>query len=346
MSENLSSRGAAVLDLVVEAYIVSGQPVGSTSVATGFAEPISSATIRNVMAELEALGYLSQPHTSAGRVPTERGYRRYVERLFRQRRLRRVDEHSIRRRLSAAQLEVGELLHRACSLLSELSSHVGVVLTPRPSRTIVQHIEFLRTGADRALLLFVTQGGMVYTRTIKVSEELSESDLGAAAEYLADRFAGHTLGEIRDRLLDGWEVELPVESRRQRTAIRIGVRWLVGIGQAEVLVEGASRLLDNPELSSAEMLQDVFATFEEPTQLGNVLTECGGGYDPSVLIGGERLPAALGGCTLIAASYMSDGQPVGALGVLGPTRMHYDLTIPLVAATARATSEAIAELCS
>jgi heat-inducible transcriptional repressor len=346
MSKKLNTRGAAVLDLVVEAYIASGQPVGSTSVATGFTEPISSATIRNVMAELEALGYLFQPHTSAGRVPTETGYRRYVERLFRQRRLRRVDERSIRRRLSNAQLEVGELLHRACSLLSELSTHVGVVLTPRPSRTIVQHIEFLRTGADRALLLFVTQGGMVLTRTIKVSEELNEADLAATAEYLADRFAGLTLGEIRDRLLDGWEVELPVESLRERTAIRIGVRWLVGFGQAEVLVEGASKLLHNPEMSSAEVLQEVFATFEEPTQLGDVLTECGGGYDPSVLIGGDSLPAALGGCTLIAASYMSEGQPMGALGVLGPTRMHYDLTIPLVAATARATSEAMAELYS
>jgi heat-inducible transcriptional repressor len=346
MSETLSPRSDAVLDLVVENYIGSGQPVGSTSVAAAFAEPISSATIRNVMAELEALGYLFQPHTSAGRVPTEKGYRRYVERLFRQRRLHRIDERSIRRRLSQARLEVGELLHGACSLLSELSNHVGVVLTPRPSRTVVQHIEFIRTGADRALLLFVTQGGMVHTRTIKISEELDDSDLEAAASDLAARFAGRTLGEIRDRLMARRRSEASVSGERQWTVIDLAAQWLDDFGRAEVLVEGASRLLDNPELSRAEVLQNVFATFEEPTQLTDVLAECGGRYDPSVLIGSDSLPAALGGCTLIAASYMSGGSPVGALGVLGPTRMHYEFTIPLVAATARATSEAITELYS
>jgi heat-inducible transcriptional repressor len=187
---------------------------------------------------------------------------------------------------------------------------------------------------------------MVHTRTLKVDEVLTDSDLGAAAEYLAEKFVGRTLREIRDRMSSRQESKGSIADQRQWTDIELGAEWIEGLGQAEVLVEGASRLLDNPELSRAEALSDLFATFEEPTQLGDVLTECGGRYDPSVLIGGEGLPAALGGCTLIAASYMSAGRPVGALGILGPTRMHYDLTIPLVAATARATSEAITELCS
>ena len=343
MAESLSQRSADVLDTLVERYILTGQPVGSATVADGFPEPISSATIRNVMAELEEHGYLRQPHTSAGRMPTAHGYRLYVERLLQQRRLRRVDESSIKQKLGAARPEVAGLLQRACSLLSSMSRHVGVVLAPPLADTVIRHVEFVRLGSGRVLVVFVTRGGMVHTRAIRLRGDLPRGDLEAAAAYLAAHFSGRTLREVREQLQ---EHTLQRKSDRPRhLAFRLGARSLgPGIDEAEVLVEGASRLLDSPELADADVFQSLFAACEERTELGRLLNEYGAGYSPQVVIGDEGMPAALGSCTLIAAGYGSTDRPWGALGILGPTRMEYARAIPVVAAMARATSDRISEL--
>jgi heat-inducible transcriptional repressor len=280
-------------------------------------------------------------------MPTGVGYRLYVERLMREGRLRRIDRRSIRRRLLSASVGIDELLQRTCSLLSELSSHVGIVLAPPPAETEVRHIEFLRISGKRVLLLFVTETGTVHSRTLAVGHEVSDDDLQAAQRYLAKRFAGRTLREIRELMLEVTEIGALGAEVGRRAARQLGTRWFgPGIERGEVIVEGASRLLDHPDLSEAEGLQSLFEAFEEPSQLGRILSEQRLDSRPRVLIGHERLPEALGGCTLIAASYTSGDRPVGALGVLGPTRMEYSLAIPLVAATARATSEVITELWS
>ena len=342
MTSQSSPRAAAVLDAVVETYITSGLPVGSATVADRVTEPVSSATIRNVMAELERQGYLEQPHTSAGRVPTSRGYARYVKSLMREGRLQSVDETPIKRRLHDAPQEVDSLLHQVCSTLSEMTSLVGVVLTPPAADTDIRHVELVRLGHKRVLVVFVGGGGAVHTRAITLEEELDDAELDEAASYLAQRFIGRTLRQARERIRAASEERQP---RARAMAVLLARRSLSRrIEESEVLVEGAFHLLDRPEMAGGPMLPGIFAAFEERRLLGSVLTECGSSFGPSVLIGRERLPRAFEDCALIAASFRSGSQSVGALGVMGPTRMEYNRTIPMVAAMARATSEVLSEL--
>ena len=259
--------------------------------------------------------------------------------------MRPVDEGKIREELHAAQLEVAGLLHRACALLSEMSCHVGVVLAPSVASTVIRHIEFVRLGIGRVLVVFVTGAGVVHSRAISVDEELSEQLLATAASYMCERFVGRTLGEVKRRIRELIGKASPALNDAGRLALELGERGLSpAIDRAEVFVEGASRLLESPEFVDAERRQALFATFERPGTLERLLAECEVGMRPAVLIGADRLPAPLDSCTLIAASYSSSGRPLGALGVLGPTRMEYARTIPVVAAMARATSDMISEL--
>lgn len=346
MTSELTSRAATVLDVVVENFITRGLPVGSATVARQFPVPISPATVRNVMAELERQGYLEQPHTSAGRKPTARGYARYVNKLMREGRLQSVDEGSIRRRLHAAQPEVDSLLHQVCSTLSEMTSLVGVVLTPPPGDTDIRQIELVRLGQKRVLVVFVSGGGVVRAKALVLEEEPDDSDLEAAAGYLARRFVGQTLREARERARSTGPGE-SAPPRSRALAFRLARRTLgQGIEEAELLIEGTFHLLDSPEIAGGRTLSEIFAAFEEREALGRLLNECGAEFGPRVLIGRDRLPGAFGECALIAAGYSSGSQPVGALGVLGPTRMEYNRTIPMVAAMARATSDRLAELYS
>jgi len=344
MSTELTPRGAAVLEVVVRHFIATGQPVGSATVASDIQEAVSSATVRNAMADLERRGYLEQPHTSAGRQPTARGYIAYVEHLMEYGRLHSVDESSIRAGLDSVRLELDALLQRACSMLSEMTHQVGVVLTPLPAEFDIRHIDLVRMGADRVSVVFVTGGGMVHTRTIGLEEALDDGDLQAAADYLLRRFGGLTLRQLRE-CTESAEPESP--SGSAALALRL-VRRSLGdaINEASVLVEGTFHLLDTPDLAERATLPSILAAFEERTQLSRLLTECGATAGPSVLIGRAGLPEALRGCALVAASYHSGSRPLGALGILGPARMEYHRTIPMVDTMARVTSDMVTRLCA
>ena len=344
MPTELTPRGAAVLEVVVRHFIATGQPVGSGTVASDIQEAVSSATVRNAMADLERRGYLEQPHTSAGRQPTARGYVAYVKHLMEHGRLHSVDESSIRARLDSERPELDALLQRACSMLSEMTHQVGVVLTPLPAESDIRHIDLVRMGADRVSVVFVTGGGMVHTRTVGFDETLGDGDLEAAAKYLLRRFGGLTLRQLRERTGSA-SPEAP--SGPAALALRLVRRSLGdGINKASVLVEGTFHLLDTPDLAERATLPSILAAFEERTQLSRLLTECGATAGPRVLIGRDGLPEALGGCALVAASYHSGDRPLGALGILGPARMEYHRTIPMVDTMARVTSDMVTRLCA
>jgi heat-inducible transcriptional repressor len=344
MTKNLTQRGAAVLDVVVRHFIATGQPAGSVTVAGLLDEKVSSATVRNVMAEFTRQGYLTQPHTSAGRIPTARGYVAYVKHLMRHGDLQRVDERRMRERFDEARPELDALLQRACSVLSEMTQHVGVVLVPSPAEADIRHVELVRLGPDRVSIVFVTSVGMVHIRTIMFEEELGESALEAAADYVRHRFAGQTLRHLRESIGDS---STSTASHPEAIAIRL-VRRSLGdaIDQPAMYVEGAFHLLDSPELAERATFPEIFAAFEERSELSEVLAGCGTEMGARVLIGRAGLPASLGGCALVAAGYRSGPRPVGALGVLGPARMHYERTIPMVTTMARVTSDMVTRLCA
>jgi len=343
MAKQFSERGASVLDVVVRHFIATGQPAGSTTVAGMLAEKVSSATVRNVMAGLARAGYLTQPHTSAGRMPTAAGYVAYVRHLMLQGELQRIDESSIRALLDEAQPELEALLQRACSVLSEMTHHVGVVLTPPPAEGDILHVELVRLGRDRVSVVFVISGGMVHARTI-VEEALDANVLDAAADYLRRRFRGRTLGQMRESVAGATS---PSAAPPEVIAIRL-VRRSLGdaIDRSTMLVEGAVNLFDSPELTERATLPEIFAAFEDRSELSRILAGCGTETDARVLIGRAELPASLGGCALVAAGYRSGSRSVGALGVLGPARMHYERTIPMVTTMARVTSDMVTRLCA
>jgi heat-inducible transcriptional repressor len=344
MNSELSPRGAAVLDIIVRHFIATGQPAGSATVADQLAESVSSATVRNVMAELSRQGYVAQPHTSAGRTPTGRGYIAYVRHLMQHGDLQRVDERRIRAYLDEVQPDLDAVLQRACSILADMSQQVGMVLAPPPAEADIRHIELVRVGLDRVSVVFVTSGGRVHTRTVVFNENLQERELEEAAGFLRDRFSGRTLRQLRDRVV---AQQLSGSSRPEALAVRL-VRRSLGdaIDQAAVLVEGTFHLLDSPELTERATLPEILAAVEQRSELSRLLAACGADVAPRVLVGRDVLPDVLRGCALVAAGYRSGGQMLGALGVLGPARMHYEKTIPMVTTMARVTTDVVTRLCA
>ncbi len=344
MNTNLTPRGAAVLDVVVRHFIATGQPAGSATVTDQLAERVSSATVRNVMAKLARRGYLTQSHTSAGRTPTARGYVAYVQHLIEHGDLQRIDESRIRERLDDAQPELDAVLQRACSVLAEMTQQVGMVLAPPPAESDIRQVELVRVGPDRVSVVFVTTGGRVHTRTVVFDEQLADREIEEAAGFLRRRFAGYTLRQLRERVA---LKSAGGASRPEILAVRLVRRSLgAAIDQAAVFVEGAFHLLDSPELTERAILPDIFAAFEERSELSRLLATCGAEAEPRVLIGRDGLPEALRGCALVAAGYRAGTQPAGALGVLGPARMQYEHTIPMVITMARVTGDVVTRLCA
>jgi heat-inducible transcriptional repressor len=218
------------------------------------------------------------------------------------------------------------------------------VLTPPPAETDIRHIDLVRMGVDRVSVVFVTGGGMVHTRTVKLEDRLDDGELHAAADYLLRRFGGLTLRQLRERSATSGHA---VAGGPAALALRLMRRSLGdAIDEAPVLVEGTFHLLDTPDLAERATLPSILAAFEERTQLSRLLTECGGAAGPRVLIGRAGLPEELRGCALVAASYRSGDRPVGALGILGPARMEYHRTIPMVDTMARVTSDMVTRLCA
>ena len=340
----LSSRGAAVLDAVIERFIATGEPVGSVAISEMLSERVSAATVRNTMAELERLGYLEQPHTSAGRKPTLQGYHRHVEQLLTEGRAQAVDESRLRHRLDTDPLEVPELLHRSCRLLAELSELVGMVSVPPLGDTILQHIEFIRLEGPRVLVVVAARNGQVDNRVVILNEPVSQEQLDRAAEYLVSRFSGRSLREVARRLRALHEEARERLDAQERQAIRLGARSFDGLlGEPDVLVEGAYSLLGKPDFQAREDLRAVLSILEQRRVLAGFLHPSDDEPDAvRVLIGADGLPEELCGCTRLAASYSSGDSAAGSVALLGPTRLEYARAIGLVRAIARTTTELLA----
>lgn len=341
----IAGRSAAVLDAVIERYIATGDPVGSAAIPSMLTERVSPATVRNVMAELEHLGYLEQPHTSAGRSPTRRGYRRYVEGLCAEGRYDSVDPRPLREALQDESSEVQELLRRTCKLLAELSDLVGVVSAPPMADTVFQHIDFVPLDGGRILAIIVARGGHTKSRVVSVRRPMSTEKLDRAAQYLVRRFAGRSLRKVACRIAALLAEANERLDQYERQAMSLGARSLPSdMDEAEVIVEGSSSLVTRREFEAREDLQAVLETIDHPNELFAALQQDGVSTTPRVLIGARPLPAALGGCSLITATYASAGTVLGSVAVLGPTRLPYARAIALVEAVAAATSVLVERL--
>ena len=334
-------RKREIFATIVKDHIATGQPVGSFALAKQSRENLSSATIRNICAELEDEGYLTHPHTSAGRLPTDRGYRFYVDNFIGSTKLSRADASRINERLldeqSLANPEV--LMERTSRLLSQLSDNVGIVVSPSSSRDILQHIEFVRLPDSRILVITVSNAGRVQDRVVRIDAEFTQDELNSTSRYLVENFQGWTLAEIRDELLLRMSEEKALYDQFLRNAVLLCSQSLQEGDQPDVFIEGASNIISKPDFADTERMRALFKMFEQKSRIVKILNECvesARREAVAVRIGSENRFADLRGCTVIASPCVyPGGAAVGSIGVVGPTRLEYDRLIAVVDYIAR-----------
>ncbi|MBI4292776.1 MAG: heat-inducible transcriptional repressor HrcA [Betaproteobacteria bacterium] len=337
----LDRRSQILLKTLVERYIAEGEPVGSRSLSRYSGLDLSPATIRNIMADLEELGFIASPHTSAGRIPTPRGYRLFVDALLTTKPLDRVEISRLESNLNPDHPQ--RLIRSASQLLSQLSHFAGVVVAARRSNPAFRHIEFLALSEKRVLLILVTQEGDVQNRILFTEKTYTPSELTEAANFLNQNYAGLTLEEIRSRLRDELTQLRENMSSLMTAAIEASDKALIESAD-HYAVSGEMNLLDSHELSSnMSRLRELLELFERKTLLIQIMDSSTRAQGVQIFIGEESGVATLDECSVVTAPYEIDGRVVGTVGVIGPTRMAYDRIIPIVDITAKLLSSALSQ---
>lgn len=351
------ARAQAVLSAIIKEHLKTGEPVGSRTVADRFAGAAgwSPATIRNVMGELEDAGLVEQPHTSAGRVPTDKGYRFYVDHLVGDARLTRADLSAIDRTFGVINAETGRapgrLMEKVSHLLSELSENVGIAVSPPLADNRLQHIEFLQLADERILVVLIFSSNVVQNKIIRIDERLNQDELERTARYLNAEFRGKTLQTIRAEILNLMREEKALYDRLLHNAVLLFETSMQDEENApgDVYVDGASNILAKPDFADVDRLRELFRTFEAKSRLVKILSECIA-RDPvfgdvHVVIGRENTNPSMQNCTLITAPYRigGSGDIVGTLGVVGPMRIEYERTMAVVNHVARLVERLLRE---
>jgi heat-inducible transcriptional repressor len=333
---HLDTRAQTLLKALVERYIADGQPVGSRALSKISGLDLSPATIRNIMADLEEMGYVASPHTSAGRIPTPRGYRVFVDTLLT---VQHIDEHSVEASMRLPAHQPQKVLANAAQMLSSLSQFAGVVQSPR-RESVFQQIEFLRLSEKRILLVIVDPRGDVQNRLLLTEIDYTPSQLTESANYLNQNFAGLTFDEVRMRLTGELRQLREEMGSLMQAAVEAGSEAMAE--QDQFVIAGERNLLSVADLSSnMSSLRQMFEMFEQKTglmQLLDVSSKAGG---VQIFIGGESKLVPLDEMSVVTAPYEVNGKIVGTLGVIGPTRMAYERVIPIVDITAKLLSNAL-----
>ena len=335
----LDRRAQTLLKALIERYIVEGQPVGSRTLSRYAGMDLSPATIRNVMSDLEEAGFIVSPHTSAGRVPTPRGYRLFVDTLLTVQPLGLDQTEQIQ-----GQLQVDEpqkVLATAAGLLSSLSHFAGVVMTPRRAANTFRQVEFLRLGERRLLLIIVTQQGDVQNRILVTDRDYSHSQLTEAANYITHHYSGLDFVEIQARLQQELRELHEDISALMNSAVQASGRAL-NEKSSPVVISGERNLLGVADLSdNMERMRRLFELFEQKTGLMHLLDASSRAQGVQIFIGGESELVPMDQLSVVVAPYEVDGKVVGTLGVVGPTRMAYERVIPIVDITAKLVTSAL-----
>ncbi len=334
----LDARAQLLLKTLIERYIADGQPVGSRSLSRWSGLDLSAATIRNVMSDLEEAGLIASPHTSAGRVPTPRGYRLFVDTLLTVRPMESVQQAAIGEQIQPDAPQ--RVIASAASLLSSLSQFAGVVMTPRRSQAF-KHLEFMKLSERRILLIVVTPDGDVQNRILFMQEDYSQSSLIEASNYLNANFAGRSFDAVQERLKTELSQLREEVQALMQAAVAAGSQSASG-DQDQVVISGERKLLEVQDFSgNMERLRHLFGMFESKTGLMRLLDASAQAEGVQIFIGGESQFLPLEETAVVAAPYSVNGVVVGTLGVVGPTRMAYERVIPIVDITARLVSNAL-----
>lgn len=338
----LSPRDREILRDIIEAHIASGEPVSSRSVAKVSRHGLSAATVRNVMADLEEGGFLAQPHTSAGRVPTPAAYHLFIGSLMASHPVTPRVQKYIDENLKGIAAGADQLMAITSHLLSELSDQVGVVLTPEIGETILRAVDFVPMSGQRVLCIVVASSGVVESKVLEVGEAMSREELIAISNYLTENYAGRTLRQIRDHLVTLMAEERAQFDRMLSLAITLAGRGLASDQGPAVLVDGTASLLSKPEISDLGSMRRMLEAFGDKARLVQILNQCMRGRGVRVFIGEDSELTSQLNLSLVATTYGPEQRPLGSLGIVGPSRMEYPTIVPLVHYLGRALSEALA----
>lgn len=329
-SQELGDRRSAILRAIVSHYVRTGEPVGSKTLVQHYKLDVSPATVRNEMAALEEAGLISQPHTSAGRVPTDSGYRLFVDAFGGDARLSAKDARRVRHFFGEPRWELEDALRQTASLLSSLTDHAAVVFAPALDKSVIRHVDLVRLSDERAMLVVVTDTGRVENHIIGLPAGRQDAQLDAASEMLNKMLADVPLEKAAKKLLDGFE-RLPLELRELGTVVAGALaQGLAERAANDVFLEGTSNIVDEQKFSSLETVRQVVGALEHRRLLLEVLADALATSAVSVRIGSENHFREMRNCAVITAPYGSTGDPIGSLGVVGPTRMDYRRTIAAV----------------
>ncbi|MBK8171418.1 MAG: heat-inducible transcription repressor HrcA [Sandaracinaceae bacterium] len=337
----LAFRSRSILFAAITEYISSGEPVGSRTLEKRYSLNLSAATIRNVLSDLEDGGYLAQPHTSAGRIPTDKGFRAFVDALVQMRDVAVEDQAAIMARMQILRPGVDDVMRETGRILSSLTGAAAVVMPPRPEDERLMQMRFMPLRAGELLAVLVTRSGNVQNRVVRVSKEIDTHALERVHNYLDELVReGRTLTEARDTLAADMQRE-----RDHYDALRKAVKQILDAtidaaeGRSEMLIEGQGRLLDRPEFADVDKVRALLRTFEEKEKLLELLDRTMDSRGVQVLIGAETNLGAVQDLSVVSASYSQGGNATGSIGVIGPTRMDYGKVVPLVGFAAEKMGE-------
>ncbi len=334
----LNEKSKILLKSLVEQYIAGGQPIASRTLADAASVQVSPATVRNIMADLEEMGYVSSPHTSAGRIPTARGYRFFVDSLIRVEAIDTYDLASLNRTLDP-DMSSKELVESASGILSEFTRMAGLVTIPKRDQVTLRHVEFLSLEGNRVLVILVLDDHEVQNRVIYTKQAYSEVQLREAANFINAQFSGIALGNIRDRLMSSMKADRENMDSLMRTTLEVVDQAFETESTSDFVVKGQENLL-----ATNQALDDIRQLFQAISMKGDILhllDRCMDSEGVQLFIGNESGYEVLDECSVVTAPYQVEGELVGVLGVIGPTRMAYERVIPIVDATARLLSAAL-----
>ncbi len=337
----LNERAQSLLKILVERYIADGQPVGSRSLSRFSTMDLSPATIRNVMADLEEMGFVASPHTSAGRIPTPKGYRFFVDTLLTVQPMEQLERQQLEEQISPD--DPHRVVANASQILSDLTHFAGVVVSPRRRGAALRHVEFFGLSEKRVLLIIVASDGDVQNRVLVVDRPYSPSQLVEAANFINQHYAGVEFDQLRNRVRNELlDLHNDISTLMQAAIVAgsEGNRQPVD----GVVISGGRNLLSVDHLSAdMDRMRRLFDLFESKTQLLELLEQSERAEGVKIFIGGDSQLVPLDECSIVTAPYEVDGQVVGTVGVIGPTRMAYERVIPIVDVTARLVSSALSQ---
>ncbi len=335
--DSLTERAQLLLKALIENYIRDGHPVGSRTLSRDSGLSLSSATIRNVMADLESLGFVSSPHTSAGRVPTNKGYRFFVDTLLKLKPPAQGEVEEIERRLTVDAADGRSLVQSVSQMLSSFTHMAGLVTLPNPQYVALSHIEFIALSENRALAIMVMNNREVTNRVVQLDRSYSQEELRRAANYLNEAFSGRSLPDVRALLLAQLRDAQQHMNQLMQDAIQVAQKvFEKNPGeQVEYVIAGETNLMGFAELSNVERLRRLFEAFNEKHDILRLLDNCLHAEGIQIFIGQESGYQMLDEVSVVTSPYMIDNQVVGVLGIIGPTRMAYERVIPIVDVTAK-----------